>query len=199
MIEGTIPTAILTPQLKLLALPGRPNNAAALRGSLPREFARAAILNMLGASQQALEGVIPPLMGSLHTLGLQNNGLKVMSDVRFDTQEFRSSVFLHNNLLSCQLPRGAKTTTARKISLTGLGNQLSLPKRGFPEWVFPMDREKLFWVRDRDALDLVMRVRRASMGEQSTTEFGFYGMSVVVPEVSCPSWLFIVSSPTVLF
>ena len=116
---------------------------------------RSTQLSVLAASKQALEGVIPPFAATLHILSLQNNAFKIMSDVRF-SKSMNSSVLVHNNLLSCHLPRCGNATA--KVSLSGLGNQLSCPKRGFPKWVVPIDRDRLFWVRDREGFALLMKL-----------------------------------------
>ena len=63
---------------------------------------------------------------------------------------------VHNNLLSCHLPQCGNATAM--VSLSGLGNQLSCPKQGFPKWVVPIDRDRLFWVTDREGFTLLMKL-----------------------------------------
>ena len=123
---------------------GQPGQIASLRGPLPRSLARAGLLKDLTASWHTLEGVIPQFAAAtLRLLSLQSNKLKLMSEAEFEN---KSKVFVHNNLLSCHLPLCGNTTV--KLSLSGLGNQLSSPrtKPEIPVWLSPNDRDKLFWV-----------------------------------------------------
>ena len=163
MLEGTVPK-VMTSHLSMLAISGQPGQTGALTGHLPAVIRRCRVLLFLAASWQVLAGVIPPFATTLQTLSLQNNNFKVMSDARFEDRKSKifkgSSVLVHNNLLSCDLPRCGKEVV--KISLSGLGNQLSFPKQAFPEWVTPLDRDRLFWVTDREGLELLMKVIGAS-------------------------------------
>ena len=134
MLEGTMPESINPDLLRLLAMSGQPGHIAALRGCLPIVMSRCVSLHVLVASWQALEGIIPPLAGTLEMLILQNNNFKIMSDARFEERGNGGSAFLiHNNLLSCDLPQCGNTSV--KISLSGLGNHLFYPRKGFPAWV----------------------------------------------------------------
>ena len=152
IFEGTIPS-MLSSQLQFLSVSGRPRNAGLMTGHLPHTVARSGFMIILAASRQALQGVMPPFAFTILRLSLQNNELKAMSDVRFENLNKRvnSSVFVYNNLLSCHLPLCGDSTA--NISLSGLGNQLSHPKHGFPEWVSPVDRDRLFWITEREGSD----------------------------------------------
>ena len=162
-LEGTMPK-LMGHHLLMLGISGQPGRVGALTGLLPAAIARCRFLIFLATSWQALEGIIPPLTATLQTLSLQNNKFKVMSAVQFRDRkrsgEEGSSVLVHNNLLSCDLPRCSNTSVM--ISLSGLGNQLSRPRHGFPAWVSPLDRDRLFWSTGTEGVDLLMKAMGAS-------------------------------------
>ena len=152
MFEGPIPSK-MSYQLKSLLISGQLGNERVLTGRLPRALCRTNIREF-AAARQALQGIIPSLTATLYMLSLQNNKLQIMSDLHM-TRYDHGGVFVHNNILSCHLPLCGNSTTI--MSLSGLGNQLSRPEHGFPAWVSPIDRDRLFWVHDREGLDLLMK------------------------------------------
>ena len=159
MFEGTIPLMVNS-RLQILDLSRRPCGTGGLRGQLPHLLSRlwgGGVV--LAAAYQRLEGIIPHMKASLLKLGMHHNEFQVMSDLRFG-DERGSVVLVHNNLLSCHLPLCGNTTA--KMSLSGLGNQLSRPTGGFPAWVWNKERDMLLWVNDREGVTSLLKITLAS-------------------------------------
>ena len=153
-LEGTLPQVYRRSRttgerntLKFLDVSGMLGSASRLRGPLPGTLARARDLSLLLAHNQELQGNIPALSGTLNMLVLHRNRLKAMPGrLLLSTKEgYYSVILLHENLLSCDLPR--LRTCGAMISIAALGNHLSYPTDGsFPTWVSPVEKEGLFWI-----------------------------------------------------
>ena len=176
MWEGTLPK-LMSPKLVFLAMAGQPGDAGALVGPLPVVLARCKVLVYLSVSWQSLDGVIPPLAGRIRAISLQSNNFKLMSDVWFDQRKNDNSIMIHNNQLSCAPPQCGKQTV--KISLSALGNELSRLKQGFPFWVSPMDRDRLFWTTHTEGVELLVKVIVAST---------FLALAVAPKRHGCKLW-----------
>ena len=68
-----------------------------LTGPLPSALRKASGLKLVACANQQIEGAIPSFTSTLSLVALYRNRLKVLPDIHLE----RTSVFLHNNLLSC--------------------------------------------------------------------------------------------------
>ena len=109
-----------------------------------------------------LKAAIPSLAPSFNMLVLHRNHLEVLPDVRFRTRDGRGGkyrpplILLHQNLLSCHLPKLQKITAT--LSLAALGNQFWRPTSNFPKWIDPMEQDALFFVSINEGQILVLKV-----------------------------------------
>ena len=90
-----------------------------------------------------MEGGIPSFTSSLSLLALHKNHLKVLPELRFEDNASTTAIFLHNNLLSCHVPRCGNATAS--TSIVAIGNRLRNPKGKFPAWVSRYEHDPLFW------------------------------------------------------
>ena len=67
-----------------------------------------------------------------------------------------SSICLHRNILSCQLPsiRGSSIN----MSWVAIGNHLQYPEDGFPEWIQPHERSALFYISRNEGAQLLLQM-----------------------------------------
>ena len=106
-----------------------------------------------------MDGNIPPFTSTLSLLALQNNHLKVLSDIHMTDNMSMTTILLHNNLLSCYLPMCGNATVT--TSITAIGNRLRYPKGQFPAWVREYEHDPLLWVSGTDGMSLVQRITGA--------------------------------------
>ena len=149
-LEGTLPQLHhRSPgvSLRFLDVSGMIGSASHLQGPLPGTLARAGRLSLLLAHSQEFQGDIPGLSGTLNLLVLHRNRLKSLPGrlLLSDKKGYYSIILLHQNLLSCDVPRFNRFGAT--LSLAALGNHLWHPAVGaFPTWVSPLEKEGLFWV-----------------------------------------------------
>ena len=90
-----------------------------------------------------MEGGIPSFTSSLSLLALHQNRLKVLPELHFEDHVATTAIFLHNDLLSCHVPRCGNATAS--TSILAIGNRLRQPRGKFPAWVSRYEHDPLFW------------------------------------------------------
>ena len=78
MLEGTLPSMVMTSKLEYMDMSGTAGQIQGLRGQLPRKVGHALNLHHFMVSHQNLEGVIPPLRATLSTLALHSNHFSLL-------------------------------------------------------------------------------------------------------------------------
>ena len=79
---------------------------------------------------------------TLSLLALHNNRLKVLSDFHIDNDESRTTILLHNNLLSCCVP----TCDNAEV------------KDEFQPWVLEHEHDSLLWISGTEGMSLVQKI-----------------------------------------
>ena len=105
-------------------------------------------------------GSIPSFTSTLSLLALHNNRLKVLSDFHIVDAASRTTILLHNNLLSCYVP--ACGNVAVKTSIIAIGNRFRYPKGKFPPWVLEHERDPLLWISGTEGMSLVQKISGAA-------------------------------------
>ena len=74
----------------------------------------------------------------------------------------RTSILLHNNFLSCSVPRCGNANV--RTSVVALGNRLAhAPWDKFPAWVSTYERDPLFWVSGNEGMFLLRNITGAAL------------------------------------
>ena len=103
-----------------------------------------------------MEGDIPWFTSTLSALILHKNRLKVLRTLHLKDNEPRTSILLHNNLLSCGVPWCGNTTAGTTI--IAIGNRLRHPKGALPAWVSKHEHNPLFWVSDEEGMSILLKI-----------------------------------------
>ena len=161
--EGTLPQRLPRrnrhDDLLLCSVSGKVGAGTHLYGALPQGLGRARKLAFFMAHNQVLEGNVQALRSTLRVLALQANLLKSLSGIAFAKDH--AVILLHNNLLSCHLPKSDRTLP--DLSLVAIGNHLRHPDGDFPSWVSPIERDDLFWTSEWEGLDFIVKVLACSL------------------------------------
>ena len=130
----------------------------------------------MALASQRLEGGIPSFTSTLSRFALQKNRFRVLSDLHLD-KATTTAIFLHDNLLSCDVPWCGNATVGP--SNIAIGNSLRRPKGEFPAWVSKYEHDSLFWVSGKEGMSLLIKIIGA---------VGFF-MFVVVAKLRRTEWL----------
>ena len=103
-----------------------------------------------GAPQGAPVLQIQPLTDPItHVLPLEDNAS-------------RTAILLHNNLLSCSLPRCGNAKAG--ASVVAIGNRLGhASKDKFPAWLSKYEHDPLFWVSGNEGMSLLQKITGAAL------------------------------------
>ena len=130
-----------------------------LNGPLPSALCQASHLKMVGINNHQMEGAIPSFTGTLSLLALHRNRLKILPDLHLEDNASTTAVLLHDNELSCYVPRCGDVSVS--TSIVAIGNRLRHPKGKFPAWVSKYERDPLFWVSGFEGISLLLKITGA--------------------------------------
>ena len=147
-------------QLRMLDVSGPLGRSGGLIGQLHPALCRATNLKILAIARQEMYGSIPSFTSTLSLLALHHNRLKVLSDFHIVDNASRTTILLHNNLLSCYVPTCGNA--AVKTSIIAIGNRLRYPKNKFPPWVLEHERDPLLWISGTEGMSLVQKISGAA-------------------------------------
>ena len=156
LFEGGLPKTFNS-HLIMLEVSGLPGCSGGMTCPFPPALCQVSELRVLGIANQQLFGAIPFFTSTLSLLALQHNRLKVFRGSHF--MEEWTSIFLHNNLLSCSVLVCCNASAER--SLIAVGNRLRYPNREFPKWVHKYEQDPLLWVSGTDGMALVVKISGA--------------------------------------
>ena len=143
LLEGTLSAhvAALT-DLSLFIMSGKEQRPS-VRGILPPTFSRLKRLSTVLVQEQKLESAIPPFTSTIRVMALHRNSLESVPGLKLNGS---TTLLLHCNRLSCQLPAGNSTSASVRMALVAVGNHLMWPDMSqFPVWISPSERDGLFW------------------------------------------------------
>ena len=158
LLEGDLPNTFSS-TLGMLDVSGVPGRSGSLIGQLPPALCRTSVLKILTIANQQIHGGTPTFTSTLSILSLYNNRLKVLSTFDMEDSASKTTILLHNNLLSCYLPMFGDATA--KLSMIAIGNQLPYPKHKFPAWVLEYERDPLLWKSGTEGMSLVLKISGA--------------------------------------
>ena len=157
LLEGGLPNTFSS-TLSILDVSGVPGRGGSLIGQLPPALCRTK-LKILTIANQQIHGGTPTFTSTLWILSLYNNRLKVLSDFDMEDSASKTTILLHNNLLSCYLPMFGNATA--KLSIIAIGNQLPYPKHKFPAWVLEYECDPLLWKSGTEGMSLALKISGA--------------------------------------
>ena len=158
LLEGGLSSTFRS-QLVVFDLSGSPGRIGGLTGPLPPTLRQASELRILTVANQQLDGGIPTLASTLSLLALHGNRLKVLPDIHLEDNASKTTILLHENLLSCYVPVCGNATV--KTSVIAIANRLRYPKDEFPPWVHKHEHDPLLWVSDTEGISLVRQISGA--------------------------------------
>ena len=159
MLEGNLPNAFRS-DLRVLDLSGVVGRGRGLTGQVPPALHPLSELLILTLPNQQIHGEIPSFKSTLSLLALHNNRFKVLSDLKYADDASMTTILLHDNLLSCNVPLCGNASA--KTSLVAIGNRLRYPNRKFPAWVHKYERDPLLWTSRADGMSLLLRISGAT-------------------------------------
>eukprot|EP00971_Amphidinium_carterae_P240082 4766564-Amphidinium_carterae.1 len=114
-------------------------------GAIPKSASRMTRAENILSLGHGLRGLLPNIPGTLSTLSLPENGLEGrLPELHITT---KSTLLVHANDLSCQLPRHQEVTPTASLAL--IGNHFSKPRRD-PAWITMAERPSdMFCVSNR--------------------------------------------------
>ena len=157
--EGGLPTTFSS-HLRVLDVSGALGRNGGLLGPLPPALCQASELKILTLAYQQMYGSIPSFTSTLSLLSLHNNRLKVLSDCDIVDDASTTTILLHNNFLSCNVPMFGDANT--KTSIIAIGNRLGYPKGQFPAWVHKYEHDPLLWISGAEGMSLVRQISGAA-------------------------------------
>ena len=159
MLEGNLPNTFRS-DLRVLVLSGVVGRGRGLTGKLPPALRPLSELLMLTLANQQIHGGILSFKSTLSLLALHNNQFKVLSDLNFVDSESMTTILLHENLLSCNVPTCGNASA--QTSLVAVGNRLRYPNGEFPAWVHKHERDPLLWTSGAEGMSLVLKISGAT-------------------------------------
>ena len=106
-----------------------------------------------------MEGAIPAFTSTLSQLVLHKNRLKVFPALHLKDSALTTVILLHDNLLSCDVPRCGDATA--RTSIAAIGNKFRHPKGEFPRWLSQCERDPLFWISGDEGMRLLRNISGA--------------------------------------
>ena len=154
MLEGTLPANVMTSRLGVLDVSQKAGQMRGLEGQLPPAMSQAMALDHLMIAHQQLEGFIPPLTATLHTLALHGNRFSLFHGVSW-SKDGSAIALMHMNLLSCSLPTCGDGRT--NFSLVAIGNTMTGSHKALPQWVLPIERDGTLWRSGTEGAALLLK------------------------------------------
>ena len=176
LFEGGLPKTFNS-HLTMLDVSGLPGRSGGVIGPFPPALCQLSALCVVTIANQQLSGAIPFFTSTLSRLALQHNRLKLFRGIHFvpfakARPERLTSIFLHDNLLSCSVPECGNASA--QTSLIAIGNRLRYPNGKFPTWVHKYEQDPLMWVSGTDGMALVVKISGASFFMLAVTlRFGY--------------------------
>ena len=158
-LEGGLPSPFNS-ELRILDVSGVLGRSGGLIGHLRPALCRATDLKILAIARQQMYGSIPSFTSTLSLLALHDNRLMVLSDLHILDSASRTTILLHNNLLSCYVPTCGNA--AVKTSIIAIGNRFRYPKGMFPPWVLEHERDPLLWISGTEGMSSVQKISGAA-------------------------------------